>query len=453
MGAVFLACDARLAGSGRFVALKRVRDEHRESMEFAQMFADEARIAARIRHPNVVSVVDYDASGETPYIAMELLAGETLSTIRKALSRSTIDPRRRALFVARVIADACEGLHAAHELCTDDGRDLGLVHRDVAPDNLLLTYDGVIKLVDFGVLKADGRQHQTRAGLLKGKLGYVAPELLRGQAADRRADIWSIGVVLWELLTLERLFQGVTDAETLNAVRATPIRAPSRVVRDLPAEIDAIVTRALCRDPARRYERARDLARALSRFIAGQAQAVGSTELSELMALLFPCGRRHHARLLRAAVRMCDEPAVGQARSSGTATVATRVVAPVTAVSPALQGPTVVDPPSPEGQPTARPTSRHARWIHVALVGTAIGLVGAGGGALASRAAATQEARAADPPADHPPPVRVTAGSYVVEIVQRDSAPEQVVRIQPGATAPPAAALDSGRADAGAAPR
>jgi serine/threonine protein kinase len=310
MATVCLSCVDLPAGIQRFVALKRLHPHLMRDPLFVEMFLDEARIASQIQHANVCSVFDFGVADGTYYLAMEYLAGEPLSTVRRAMLRRPrpLDANRFTALACRMIADAAEGIHAAHELCDASGAPLDVVHRDVSPDNVFLTYDGVIKIVDFGVARATRQKHQTRSGVVKGKFSYIAPEVLRGRKADRRADIWGLGVILWELLTLKRLFNRKTDVETLHAVLDATIPAPSKLQPGLPRGLDEIVLRALSRNPAERYQTARELGRDLTRFLAEERTAVGLAELSECMCKLFPGGRTRNQQLLEVAERVEVEP-------------------------------------------------------------------------------------------------------------------------------------------------
>jgi len=306
MANVYLACvdgPHENGGLRRVVALKVLYPRLASDPQFVDMFFDEARLASLIHHPNVCSVVDFGAAEGTYFLAMELLVGESLKKIRGALARKAAetDPAKHAAYVARVLADSCEGLHAAHELCDANGRPLEVVHRDVAPDNLFVTYGGVVKVVDFGVAKLAHARHRTRTGIIKGKMDYIAPELLRGEPADRRADVWGLGVVLWEMLTLRRLFHRATDVATLGAVLGGEVARPSKIRPGLPEPLDDIVLRALARDPEQRYASARDLGRDLTRFLVNRGEAMGNAELSDWMEQIFPGGRSVRQQLLQVA--------------------------------------------------------------------------------------------------------------------------------------------------------
>ena len=301
MASVYLARGDSEQGPGRMLAVKLIHPHLANDREFVEMFMDEAELAAQIRHPNVCSVLDYDLRHGSSYLVMEYLIGESLASVVKRIERAErLDPTRLAACVARMLADACEGLHAAHELTSAGGEPLHVVHRDVSLENLFVTYDGVAKVMDFGVAAAAHKRHQTRTGMVKGKFAFVAPECLKGQKPDRRADIWGLGVIAWELLTGRRLFRRETDVDTLCAVSDGPIPRPSECRPGLPAALDAIVMRALAREPAQRYATARELGRDLSRFAAGLTSADVAAWLREL----FPGGRERRQQILELAAQL-----------------------------------------------------------------------------------------------------------------------------------------------------
>lgn len=307
MASVYLARIEGSATLNRFVALKRVHPHLASDPAFIEMFLDEARIASLIQHPNVCSVVDFDCVEGEYYLAMEFLVGESLSSVIRAMMHSPRDETRvpsRAALVARIIADACEGLHAAHELRDPSGRPLAVVHRDVSPENLFLTYSGAVKVVDFGVARAAHQRHLTVPGMIKGKLAYMSPEVLGGVPPDRRADVWGAGVVLWELLTGRRLFHRTTDVETLATISDFKVPAPSTLALDVPADFDEIVYKALAPDPDARYSTARELAKDLTLALARRGDAVSLAELSEWMHELFPSGAACKRQLLEMAASM-----------------------------------------------------------------------------------------------------------------------------------------------------
>ncbi len=249
------------AGFARTVAIKRLHPWHAKVPDVVAMFTDEARIAARIRHPNVVTTLDVVSQGGEVFLVMEYVHGEPLSRLIVAASKrkQKIPPK----IVATILANALYGLHAAHEAKDARGKPLGVVHRDVSPQNVLVGVDGVGRVLDFGIARAAGRAHVTGDGTLKGKLAYMSPEQLRGESMDRRSDVFAAGVVLWEALTCRRLFSGATDDLALQRIFEADVDAPSKRVPDLPAAFDEITLRALRKNADERFPTARDMAVAL----------------------------------------------------------------------------------------------------------------------------------------------------------------------------------------------
>jgi serine/threonine protein kinase len=305
MGTVYLGRGC-VGGSRHFAAVKVIHPHLANDTRFLQMFMDEAEIAARIRHPNVCRVLDFDVREERSYIAMEYLVGDTLQSLFRRLKKRQDDPRWLAARVARAVGDACEGLHAAHELTDSEGELLDVVHRDVTPGNIVLTIDGIAKVVDFGIAAAARKRHRTDTGVLKGKLAYVAPESLGGERPDRRVDVWGVGVIAWELLTGRRLFRRDNDLDTLRAITDGEIPRPSEVRAGLPEELDAVVLRALSRDPDERFSTARELGKALT-AVATSEEVVTSTDLSEWLEVLMPGARERSEQLLSLAGQIASE--------------------------------------------------------------------------------------------------------------------------------------------------
>jgi serine/threonine protein kinase len=236
----------RLFGPGGFVrtvAIKRLHDQYVGDPEFARMMLDEARLAARIQHPNVVATLDVLATDGELFIVLEHIHGETLARLmRRAQERGAPVPQSVA---AGIMVGVLHGIHAAHEVTTDSGEPMGLVHRDISPQNILVGADGVARVLDFGIAKAVGRVSRTSQGRIKGKVAYMAPEQVRGEAVDRRADVFGAAVVLWELLTNERLFAGENSAESIARVLAGKVRRPSEIAPSIPPAIDDIVLSGL----------------------------------------------------------------------------------------------------------------------------------------------------------------------------------------------------------------
>ncbi|HEY8945491.1 MAG TPA: protein kinase, partial [Polyangiaceae bacterium] len=252
MGSVYLSRLTSEIGFRRLFALKVLRSHLLEDSAAAQKFLEEARLAGYIHHPNVVSVVDAGIEGSQPFLAMDYVEGGSLKQLLSA------DPTRRPPeLIVPVVLDALSGLHAAHQLETEDGTPLNLVHSDVSPENLMVGVDGVCRLTDFGVAKPGGLQRRNEAA--HGKPGYMAPEQITGGRIDRRADIFAMGVLLYNSLTGTKLFEAQTIEETLRQVLACRIPAPSTVgLKPTPA-LDLICVRALDRDPSRRFETAEEM--------------------------------------------------------------------------------------------------------------------------------------------------------------------------------------------------
>lgn len=262
MATVYLARLTGVGGFQRFFAIKRLHPHLAGEKEFVEMFLDEARLAAGIHHPNVVPILEVGASPNGYYLVMEYIEGETLARLlARAAARST---RLPAPVAVRSGLDMLHGLHAAHELRDETGQLIGLVHRDVSPQNVLVGSDGITRITDFGVARAASRLTATRVGQLKGKLAYMAPEQAAGiEDLDRRADVFACGIVLWEALAQKRLFKAENEAATLSRVLNEPIPSLLQVAPHLPQGIGRVVMRALEREPDRRFATCAEFADAL----------------------------------------------------------------------------------------------------------------------------------------------------------------------------------------------
>jgi len=251
MATVFLGRILGVGGFQRFVAIKRLHPHLASEQEFVEMFLDEARIAASIHHPNVVPILEVGTSDRGYYLVMEYIEGDTLARI---LARAATSRQRIPIPIAiRIVLDTLAGLHAAHELKDDNDRSLNLVHRDVSPQNILVGVNGTARITDFGVARAATRLSSTRSGQLKGKLAYMAPEQARGGMIDRRADVFAIATVLWEVLADKRLFKGEGEADTLNRVLFEPIPRLGEIAPDVHPTLEAVAMKSLERDPQKRY--------------------------------------------------------------------------------------------------------------------------------------------------------------------------------------------------------
>ena len=270
MAQVHLARLVGAAGFSRIVAIKRLHPHLALEPEFVSMFLDEARLAARVRHPNVVPILDVVSLPTELFIVLEYVAGQSLA----ALSRSEALAGRRvpADVASAILVGALTGLHAAHEAKSEAGSPLEIVHRDVSPQNVIVGADGLARVLDFGIAHAAERLSLTRAGEVKGKPSYMSPEQIHGPAVDRRTDVYSAGVVAWELLTCRRLFEGGNDAQVFQRVAAGATRSVRELAPEVPAELDAAVMRAIAVDPARRFQTARNFALAIERALAPASQ-------------------------------------------------------------------------------------------------------------------------------------------------------------------------------------
>jgi serine/threonine-protein kinase len=254
------------AGFSRTVAIKRLHDQYARDPEFVAMLLDEARLAAQIRHPNVVQTVDVVAEEDELLVVMDYVEGDSVAHLAKlALGGGGRVPHP---YAASIVAQALQGLHAAHEAKDRNGDPLGIVHRDVSPQNVLVGVDGVARVLDFGIAKAASRSTSTEEGQLKGKTAYMAPEQLRHGAVDRRTDVFAAGVVLWELLAGRRLFFADGPGEIMARVLEMPIDPPHAFAPDVPIELSLAVLRALERDPEDRFQTAEEMALAIEDAVA-----------------------------------------------------------------------------------------------------------------------------------------------------------------------------------------
>jgi len=297
MASIYLGRDA----GGAVVALKVMKQELGEDDELVKMFVDEATLLAKLVHPGIVRTVDVGVDQGQRFIAMELLLGMPLSSIVDMCTQRglRLDPD----LVAYVGAQIAEGLHHAHEMVDDAGAPVALIHRDVNPANVFITFDGSIKLFDFGMARTSVRTTlKTAPGVVKGKLPYLAPEQIMQLPLDRRADIFGLGTTLWELLTMQRLFQRGSDVETVRAVHVGPIPDVRTIVPEVPARLSAIVQKALERNRDHRYATAEDLARELLDIAAGRA-GNAPARLGAMLDSLFPAERKRQLGWLKPAIR------------------------------------------------------------------------------------------------------------------------------------------------------
>ena len=418
MATLYLARRAGAAGFERFVALKVVHSHLVADPTFARMFVAEAKLCARIQHPRVVHVEELGEHRGMHFLAMEYVHGVPLSTVLGALApREAHMPIPIAVSIAVAIA---EGLHAAHETRGDDGAPLGVVHRDVSPQNVLVSEDGHVLLIDFGIAKVGGIE--TTTGSLKGKLAYMSPEQSLGQRVDRRTDVFALAVVLWEMLTVERLFGGANEAVVLDRVRSAEVEPPSVHRAEISPALDRAIMEALARDPEQRTPTAQALRSALLAACPEAAPLDASEIAAFVRELVGPLPDPRHARRELSDARF--EPTVPR-----TPTPAMRVAEEATPARTPGPAEIVVPPRS----------APRALGVLLAL-GAALGL-----GGLAWLVAPEPEAEVAAPQATAP----VVTAPVATAPVATALAPQPVIA-EPVATAPvsPVIAIDAG-VDAG----
>ena len=285
MAEIFLGRFSGIEGIERLVVLKRIMPSLARTKHYVRMFLDEARITAGLHHPNIVQIHDIGDEDGIPFFAMELLKGHDVRKVtRTAEEKGIALGLEQGLTIA---INVCAALHYAHEASGADGRALNIVHRDVSPHNIFITYDGSVKLMDFGIAKSDSRRVRTRTGALKGKITYMSPEQCRQDLVDRRSDVFSLGIVLWELTTGKRLYKRESELDVLKAIVENDAKSPSEAKKDYPAELERIVMRALHRNPVRRYHTVQDLQLALESFAREQKLSVSNIGLARLMKELF----------------------------------------------------------------------------------------------------------------------------------------------------------------------
>lgn len=409
MATVYLA---RVRGEGGFerqVAIKLMHPHIAEDREFVAMFLDEARIAARIRHPNVVSTLEVDRGRDGLFLVLELVEGHSLHAIlRHAIASKTPIPLDVGV---RIALDLLEGLHAAHEVEDETGTPLNLVHRDVSPQNVLVGKDGVARITDFGVAHARSRLATTQGTSLKGKVAYLSPEQLLGNDVDRRSDVFAAGIVIWELLVCgRRLFRGRSEGETVAAILSRAIPVVAELNPAVPKPVSDVVQRALAFDPADRYGTAVEFADALSQALAsaGRAAAHSRAVANYLEGLAIP------------------PPAVDTIPNTGTASVAAS--AEPTAGTGTAGSPIVA---------SVSPAAPRRRWVWPAVAGFSTVVI-----ALGVWVATRGTTAAADPPASAnaaPSTPQARAPDTVAPPVV---APSPVDSQEPAAAEPKAVAAD-----------
>jgi serine/threonine protein kinase len=285
MAEVYKAKAFGVEGFERLLAVKKILSSIAEDESFINMFIDEAKIAGQLNHPNIAQIFDLGKVDGSYFIALEYIGGKDLKTIferARRLGEKVSIPR-----ICYVMMKTCEGLAHAHHKKDANGRELNIVHRDVSPQNILISYEGEVKIIDFGIAKAQGKSSTTQVGILKGKFSYMSPEQVRGLHVDNRSDIFSLGIVLYELLTLERLFLGESDFDTLEKIRKVEMSPPSLYNPHIPKELEDIVLKALAKSPEDRFQTAYEFAEALERFMRNQGFYYTNKDLASYMKEAF----------------------------------------------------------------------------------------------------------------------------------------------------------------------
>ncbi|OJH42456.1 serine/threonine protein kinase [Cystobacter ferrugineus] len=359
MGEVYKAQQEGPAGFSKTVVVKRVLPHLADAENFIEMFLEEARLAARLSHPNVVQIFELGEERGEYFIAMEYIPGPSLHRVRKRL-RELGHPFPVDI-AAYVVAQALQGLHYAHELRDEAGRPLGIVHRDISPDNILVTMDGVVKVVDFGIAKATDSASKTQSGMLKGKLSYISPEQVSGWPASVHSDIYAAGVVLYQLFTNTLPFSAPSNAALLQKIATAEPEAPERRELDVPPVLSNIVMKALRKEPHERFATAQEMSRALFDALESCQRRLFPEDLSAFLKQLFEqegSPRRFFAQPTPRGTRLPAPPAV----------VEDEATAP-------LAGSVLSNPPTVTTEP-ARPRNRAIAWaVGGALISVAVGVV------------------------------------------------------------------------------
>ncbi|MCC7540651.1 MAG: serine/threonine protein kinase [Deltaproteobacteria bacterium] len=301
MATLYLARRVGAAGFARLVAMKVIHPHLTKDEAFVRMFVDEALLSVRIEHPNVVRVEELGEHDKVPFLVMEYVHGCSLAQLLTELARR--GESMLAEVATHVAIQVADGLHAAHETRGLDGEQLGVVHRDVSPQNVLLGTNGAVKVIDFGIAKARGRGLHTTTGTVKGKFRYMSPEQSRGEPVDRRTDVFALGIVLWEMLTSQRLFDAPHDAMVIDQVRKPKVTPPSKLVPGIPAALDRVVLQALSADRERRPASAHELRQLLAAAVP-KALSVSGAEVSALVGSVMADEMRRQTESLPESVRV-----------------------------------------------------------------------------------------------------------------------------------------------------
>ena len=358
MAEVYAAKAFGAAGFERLLAIKRILPTMGEDPEFIQMFVDEARIAAQLSHPNIVQVIELGKHEDSYFIAMEYVSGRDVRQLNERFRKiGRPMPIPQASFI---LSRVCEALDYAHRRRDGHGVPLGIVHRDISPQNVLVSFDGNVKLIDFGIAKAESRFSKTQAGILKGKFSYMSPEQVKGLDVDHRSDIFAAGVLLWEMLCGKKLFTGDSDIAVLEKVRAAEVAPPRRINPSIPEGLEEVVLRSLAGDPRDRYQWASEMHDDLLRFTFQTGAPYGSRQLSEWLLEEFQGEReKEEARISRwlqverrkGEVTASVPGSMRRGAGAGGGALTTDLLRTEPEWHVATEAETIVQPPTPAGTP------------------------------------------------------------------------------------------------------
>jgi len=379
MAEIFLGREMTALNASRYLAIKRILPHVADDPAFVEMFLDEARLAMQLNHPNICHIYEFGELDGSYFIAMEWIQGAALGKIIRRARPAGLPFE----FSARVIAQIAEALHYAHRARDTRGEPLGIVHRDVSPQNIMVSYEGQVKLLDFGIAKAQSHTTKTQAGVVKGKFSYMSPQQCVGAPVDARADVFALGICLYEILTGEGLYQRPSEYETMRAVIEEPVPSARATKNSIPEELDAIVQKALQKEPADRFQSAAQMQGALEDWLQKAGRAMTATRIADQMQQLFedqilrgpavestPFGHSFQRRVPGGG----SEPKSGARQPQEApaapieipeATQPAPVIAPASGIAPASE---TVPPESPP----ATPQSSASRWLPTALGGAAL---------------------------------------------------------------------------------
>lgn len=448
-GGMAMVWAARLKGTRGFqkiVAVKTMLPKLSEDDQFEQMFLDEASLASRIHHPHVVEIMDLGEQSGVLFLVMEWLEGVPLNQVMRAAKAKGGMPLPIAV---RIVMQACAGLNAAHELKNEDGKLVGLVHRDVSPQNILVTTDGVTKVLDFGVAKATAMGGgASSAGQIKGKVGYMAPEQIEGGELDRRVDIFAMGIVLYALTTGKHPFRRESDAATMyNICSPQPVLPPRKIIPDYPELLEKVLLRALAKKPEQRFATVNEMLRELDQAVVGSNRANTDEDVARFIQDLMGEKLAERKEALNTALSQADKNALSPMRLADLPAQASSAISAVGLTT----GVTAADLSALTSVGGWTPAARRKRLILAAVAlllvaGATVGILRLTSGSsealpppvdVPEWTKAKPGAKPATPPKKGPPPPRISVDSIPLEEVEEPPAPAVPQHTQPAGPARP----------------